>query len=431
MDLGVDHLAHQRQHLSRTSQSNRQRQPLVRSAQLKRPPEHPLHQLQRAIGNRAVGRFIQAELRVSQPGEAYEQEADGVAEQVMRMPDSLPAISSNGSPVSIHRKCAACASGGSLCPECAAEEQVQRQSLAVTFVPVIQRKLDDEEETLQSKEISGGLPELTPDTEARIEALQGSGQPLPQPIRAFFEPRFGRDFSHVRIHTDAHATESARPLNTQAYTLGHDIVLGAGEYARHSSDGRRLLAHELAHVIQQTPGRMAAPRSARAVALGPQEGRQGGFDHAQLQAMHMSKANDAEGQVKKAATYALPMRATVGLSPLSTPAVQRQPKPQLTRAEEVRLSFTSPGEIAVVPNPPAISLYNFAIDRAVLKEKHVAALQVLASLINQFAGGKLSIDVKGHADSSGEDTINDPLSKNRALSVQKVLASAAGMSTGA
>jgi len=396
MGLSVDHLAHQRQHLSRTSQSNRQREPLVKLAQPKHAPEHPLHQLQRAIGNRAVGRFIQAELRVSQAGDVCEQEADRVAEQVVRVPDSLPAISSNGSPVRIHRKCVACASEER--HEYGAEEPtVQRQSLAATVVPAIQRQLDDEEEMLQSKGISGGLPELTPETEAHIEALQGSRQPLPQPARAFFRPSFGRDLSHVRIHTNVQAAEAARPLNAQAHTLGHDIVWDAGEYAPYSSGGRRLLAR-------------------------------GGFDHAQPQATHMRKANDAEGQAEEAATYALPIPTTVGLSPLSTPAVQRQPKPQLTRAEEVRLSFTSPGEIAVVPNPPAISLYNFAIDRAVLKEKHVAALQMLTSLIKQFPGGKLNIETKGHADSSGEDTINDPLSKNRALSVQKVLASAAGVS---
>jgi len=158
--------------------------------------------------------------------------------------------------------------------------------------------------------------------------------------------------------------------------------------------------------------------------------QQGGVDRAARQVRRTSNAHDAEVQAKVAATGVVPMRSTEGLSRLSTPAVQRQPAPpppQLTRAEEVRLSFTSPGEIAFVPNPPALSLYNFAIDQAVMKEQHVAALQVLAFLIKQFAGGKLSLAVKVHADSSGEDKVNNPLSEHRALSVQKALVSAAGM----
>lgn len=83
------------------------------------------------------------------------------------------------------------------------------------------------------------------------DVLRSPGQPLNAETRTFMEPRFGHDFSGVRVHTDAQAAESARILNAQAYTVGRDLVFGAGEYAPESPPGRRLLAHELTHIIQQ------------------------------------------------------------------------------------------------------------------------------------------------------------------------------------
>jgi hypothetical protein len=82
------------------------------------------------------------------------------------------------------------------------------------------------------------------------EILRSSGQPLDGPTRSFFESRFGADLDSVRIHTGAHAADSARSVAAQAYTVGSQIVFGAGLYAPHSDSGRRLLAHELAHVVQ-------------------------------------------------------------------------------------------------------------------------------------------------------------------------------------
>jgi hypothetical protein len=81
--------------------------------------------------------------------------------------------------------------------------------------------------------------------------LRSTGQPLDPPARAWMEPRFGHDFSRVRIHTDDRSAESARAVNAQAYTVGQDVIFGAGNYAPATGAGRRLLAHELAHVIQQ------------------------------------------------------------------------------------------------------------------------------------------------------------------------------------
>jgi hypothetical protein len=84
------------------------------------------------------------------------------------------------------------------------------------------------------------------------EVLRSPGQPLDQATRAFMEPRFGHDFSQVRVHADAQAAESAQALNALAYTAERDIVFGAGRYAPGAFEGRRLLAHELTHVVQQT-----------------------------------------------------------------------------------------------------------------------------------------------------------------------------------
>jgi hypothetical protein len=87
------------------------------------------------------------------------------------------------------------------------------------------------------------------------QVLAGPGRPLPEASRAFFEPRFGHDFGRVRIHTDAQAAASARAVSAQAYTVGAHVVFAHGRYAPDSAAGRSLLAHELAHVVQQDGGR--------------------------------------------------------------------------------------------------------------------------------------------------------------------------------
>jgi hypothetical protein len=84
------------------------------------------------------------------------------------------------------------------------------------------------------------------------KVLRSPGQPLDIDARAFVEPRFGHDFSRVRVHTDAQAAESARSVKALAYTVGTNVVFGSGQYAPHTSAGRRLLVHELTHVIQQS-----------------------------------------------------------------------------------------------------------------------------------------------------------------------------------
>ena len=87
----------------------------------------------------------------------------------------------------------------------------------------------------------------------------GTGRPLDPPARSVMEARFGRSFSGVRIHTDSRAAESAEALGAKAYTVGRDVVFSNGRFAPERPEGRRLLAHELAHVVQQSRGGPASP----------------------------------------------------------------------------------------------------------------------------------------------------------------------------
>ena len=118
---------------------------------------------------------------------------------------------------------------------------------------VPQRKCTEcegDEKTLQRKESGeGAVSPLAIDAAAR--AVSHGGSPLTPSQRAYFEPRFGRDLSHVRIHTDPSAMAAARAINARAYTFGQSIVFGPNRYAPSTDDGRWLLAHELAHTIQQ------------------------------------------------------------------------------------------------------------------------------------------------------------------------------------
>jgi hypothetical protein len=141
------------------------------------------------------------------------------------------------------------------CPECKEEELVQTKPIAEQITPLVQRLVEEEEkeeELLQTKSDTGRIPEVTPGFASRIQSIRGGGRPLPHSERAFFEPRFGQDFSGVRIHTDRQVAEAARAVNSRAFTTGRDVVFGAGQYAPGTTEGRKLLGHELTHVVQQT-----------------------------------------------------------------------------------------------------------------------------------------------------------------------------------
>ena len=183
---------------------------------------------------------MQAKLVVGPVNDPYEQEADRVADHVMRMPDDEVATTSENEPGPvIQRPCADCEED---------EEKLQRQPE------------EDEEESIQGKREGGPTGgEVSAKQTAEIESIKTGGEPLRPASRSFFEQRFGHDFSSVRIHSDDRAAQSAKGINAQAYTTGPHIIFGAGHYSPDTQAGQKLLAHELTHVIQQgggAPGRI-------------------------------------------------------------------------------------------------------------------------------------------------------------------------------
>jgi len=179
---------------------------------------------------------IQTKLKIGEAGDKYEQEADRIADEVMRMPE--PSIQRQ---VELEEE---------------EEETLQAKPTISQITPIIQRQVEPEEEEkeeiIQTKQVACQSSAVTPSFEAKTQSLQhGGGRPLPPNTRAFMEPRFGHDFSKVRIHTDPKAARLAYSLNAKAFTMGKDIVFAKGSFDQNSLIGKSLLAHELTHYIQQ------------------------------------------------------------------------------------------------------------------------------------------------------------------------------------
>ena len=192
--------------------------------------------LQGTIGNQAVRRTLQLSaaeqataatapltqsdgLRISQPGDRSEVEADRVADAVMRMAagQATPATTSPDGLTPIERASSA----------------------------------GNAEAGTIHREATAAAPSISPEGLSATPSTVGNGgQMLDAGTRAFFEPKLGFDLSAVRVHTDAEAEQSARAVGAKAYTFGHNIVFRRGAYRPASGAGKRLLAHELAHVVQ-------------------------------------------------------------------------------------------------------------------------------------------------------------------------------------
>ncbi len=263
--------------------------------------------LQRTIGNKAVQRILnkgaeskehsalllspsatQAKLKIGQPGDKYEQEADSVADTVMSMPENTVVRSQESEvrreEIPVQRMCAECEEE---------EEQLQSKPLSDEITPLVQRQVEPEEEeeesiqaksisldqsklqrqegpeeeelrrqsieeeeeeereAIQAKEVSSQPNKASSNLETNINSMRGGGKPLPKSTRSFFEPRLGHDFSGVSVHTDEKAAETAQAANARAFTTGKDIVFGKGQFAPEKTEGKRLLGHELTHVLQQ------------------------------------------------------------------------------------------------------------------------------------------------------------------------------------
>jgi hypothetical protein len=154
---------------------------------------------------------IQTKLSLSSPGDRYEQEADRIADRV---------VSGQGA------------------------------AMAATVTPLVQRQSDEDEDQLQTKR-SGAASVGSTAVGQAAAALASGGRPLSSSERSFFEPRLGRDLSSVRIHNDARSGDAARGIGARAFTLRNHIAFAQGAYNNGSTEGRRLMAHELVHTMQQ------------------------------------------------------------------------------------------------------------------------------------------------------------------------------------
>lgn len=223
-----------------------QREAMPEEEELQRQPEEE-EELQT--------KAIQPKLTIGQPGDKYEQEADSMAAKVMAMPDS--AVQREAMPEKEE--------------ELQAKSQLQREAMPeeedeLQMKPQLQREAmpEKEDEPLQTKpdnpkskfqnpklpslQAKGAAPTAPANFDNQLAQHKGSGQPLSDETRAFMEPRFGADFSNVRVHE---TPDLANAIQAQAFTHGQDIYFDSGKYNPGSSGGKELLAHELTHVVQQ------------------------------------------------------------------------------------------------------------------------------------------------------------------------------------
>jgi hypothetical protein len=198
--------------------------------------------LHRTAGNGAVRQLhergaLQAKLQVSHPNDRTEREAERVAEAVMERSasEATADATQRSERGTVQRMCSRC-------------QRRARQGKPLNC--------EECEAALQRKPHRGGEGAVDGATQQRIRSVTSGGRPLPESARSFFEPRFGRDFGEVRVHTGPDADEAARSIDAEAFTTGSDIVFRSGAYEPETGQGKRLLAHELAHVVQSSTGRL-------------------------------------------------------------------------------------------------------------------------------------------------------------------------------
>ena len=204
------------------------------------------------------------------------------------------------------------------------------------------------------------------------EVLRSPGQPLDEETRFYMEPRFGHDFGRVRIHADSQAGESARAINALAYTVGNDVVFGAGRYKSATANGQRLLAHELAHVVQQ---------------------RTSPITLIQRQLTEEVGTSLEDEQVT------------------------------MERAEEVAWSRKSEAmnEQDMLGERQRFLLMNFAIANSKLKTSHEEYILMTVFFGNLSLDPLSKIEIIGHADTTGSSEFNEKLANKRAREVEKKL----------
>ncbi|NUO01048.1 MAG: DUF2272 domain-containing protein, partial [Saprospiraceae bacterium] len=204
---------------------------------------------------------IQPKLTINEPDDPYEQEADAMADRVMRME------ANSGNPGDNKEQSV------QILPS--ATSHLQRQEISEEDQPIqmmplpIQRECAEceakEKEALQTKPLmrksEGGGYTASPQLTSQLNSSKGGGNPLPKQTLNAMNQAFGTDFSTVRIHTDGKATEMSMGIRAKAFTHGSDIYFNQGQYNPESRDGKKLLAHELTHVEQQSNHHHLPPQS--------------------------------------------------------------------------------------------------------------------------------------------------------------------------
>lgn len=226
------------------------------------------------------------------------------------------------------------------------------------------------------------------------EVLRSPGQPLDAPTRAFMEPRFGHDFSDVKVHTDATAAESARAVNALAYTVGRDVVFGSGEYKPGTTDGQSLLLHELTHVVQQ------------------------GGNNASLQGkLTIGAPNDeSEHEADRVAALSIGQRDQ---PVVRNRTVQRTLQRKCGPSIKVPTPDCTPNTI-----DPVGEIFEFEVNCDDIKPVETKAKGHLETFVSGLAPGT-SLKVHGYASMDGPATFNLDLSCHRANKLADILRTAA------
>jgi outer membrane protein OmpA-like peptidoglycan-associated protein len=250
-------------------------------------------------------------------------------------------------------------------------------------------ELDAEGLTLQRSPVDQAEPSTVPPVVH--EVLRSPGQPLDVATRAHMEPRFGHDFSRVRVHTDAKAADSARAVNAQAYTVGSNIVFQVGKYTPRTMAGKRLLAHELTHTIQQNN----VPRANLMIAQHS--------DQYEWQAEEASRMMTFGSKVPQIQSF-------------HKEAIQRR----VSEQEEVEWERVNPAgrfERTYDREVPVLIFWNFSVGSHTLKAEHINELDNIRfrNLLRDF------IVIEGHTSSTGSDERNQVISERRANAVEAYL----------
>ena len=369
-------------------------------------------------------------LRIGDAHDAYEQEAERVADDIVmgthsRHQWSLSDVSVNPA---LRRKCSCSGSGdsGSGCAECGKHEDDTMQRRATGPAPL------------------GVAPPIVHDV------LSSPGRPLDQDSRAFFEPRFGRDLSAVRIHTDAPAAQSAQNVNAAAYSVGSHVVFADRMFAPQTLQGRRLIAHELTHVLQQSGGRgslghgrlqrqpdpkldAAAQKRLDTFALDAKD-LSNPLVTGQLRSMSNSalvdyknkvKDTDVKRYVETLVTFSTPLQAGAAVDPLSGDMTMKVGNVNVVIKPDVRGAKIKVGDTqaSFTANPPRIPAYKS--DKGVVIDftdvVPVATVQIVTSYetgvspdaTSGYGRGTTADDVRNkatglrfHEGSHGEDYID-------------------------